>query len=212
MLFARFKRIKTWNIYLLGTKFQRTKQAVFQPLSPPESRTSGEMELGSMGVGCFDGSVSDQAGLFLSLRGLADGWSRSGACRMTALVPPRRRRFRRLRSPSRQQNPGAFKPDSCGLDLPLHLTRQAGTPQEASLFLLSLAWRGNTKPWIGGDLTPFLNDQRYARAGPGHQRRACSLSQLRCEFSICLLSLAVCHDETRRHPVCRRRPCAQPFY
>lgn len=119
-----------------------------------------------MGVGCFDGSVSDQAGLFPSLRGLADGWSRSGACRMTALVPPRRRRFRRLRSPSRQQNPWAFKPDSCGLDLPLHLTRQAGTPQEASLFLLSLAWRGNTKPWIGGDLTPFLNDQRYARASP----------------------------------------------
>lgn len=66
----------------------------------------------------------------------------------------------------RQQNPWAFKPDSCGLALPLHLTRQAGTPQEASLFLLSLAWRGNTKPWIGGDLTPFLNDQRYARAGP----------------------------------------------
>lgn len=32
-----------------------------------------------MGVGCFDGAVSEQAGLFPSLRGLADGWSRSGA-------------------------------------------------------------------------------------------------------------------------------------
>lgn len=58
-----------------------------------------------MGVGCFDGSGSDQAGLFLSLRGLADGWSRSGACRMTApLVPPRRRRFRRLRFRRLQDN------------------------------------------------------------------------------------------------------------
>lgn len=27
-----------------------------------------------------------------------------------------------------------------------------------------MAWK--YKPWIGGDLTPFLKDQRYARAGP----------------------------------------------
>ena len=69
-------------------------------------------------------------------------------------------------STSDNRNRGHSNLTSSWLDSPLHLTRQAGTPQDASRVLFSLAWCGNAQPWICSDLTPFLNDQRYARVRP----------------------------------------------
>jgi hypothetical protein len=120
--------------------------------------------LGPTLVVCFDGAVSEQAGRAVELgwAGLADGGPDaapfSSHCRMAVLLVSS--------SASDNRTRGNSNLTAAGFALPLHLTRQAGTQQDASRILLSLAWRGNTQPWVCDDLTPFLNDQRSASVEP----------------------------------------------